>query len=80
MANARQMTIRIYDAVDEGLLTWEQVAQAALGYMSEDEVADMAHNEEFFMWEEEDEEDEDEDEEWSPYTADYCDLGSSHHW
>jgi len=58
MANARQMTNKIYDAVDEGLLTWEQVAEAALRYMSEDEVADMAHNEEFFMWEEEDEEDE----------------------
>ena len=58
MANARQMTNKIYDAVNEGLLTWEQVAEAALCYMSEDEVADMAHSNEFFMWEEEDEEDE----------------------
>ena len=59
--DTRKVTNKIYDAVDQGILTWEQVAQGALQYMSEDDVAAMAHNEEFFLYEEE-EEDEDEDE------------------
>ena len=53
--NTRKVTNKIYDAVDQGILTWEQVAQGALQYMSEDDVAAMAHNEEFFLYEEEDE-------------------------
>ena len=72
----REVTNRIYEAVDEGVLTWQQIAEAALTYMSESDVADMAHNEEFFMYEEEDEE----EEEWSPYTADFNDKGSIHHY
>jgi hypothetical protein len=47
--------------------------------MSEDDVAEMAHNEEFFLYEDEQEEEEDE-EEWSPYTADFNDPGSIHHY
>lgn len=57
----RKITNRIYDAVDEGMLSWEQVAKGALAYMSEDDIAEMAHNEEFFLYEDELEEDEDED-------------------
>ena len=72
----REVTNKIYEAVDEGVLTWQQIAEAALTYMSESDVADMAHNEEFFLYEEE----EDEDEEWSPYTADFNDKGSIHHY
>ena len=70
----REITNRIYEAVDEGVLTWQQIAEAALTYMSESDVADMAHNEEFFMYEDE------EEEEWSPYTADFNDKGSIHHY
>lgn len=73
----RKVTNKVLDAADEGVLTWEQIATAALKYMSEDEVADMAHVNEFFAYE--DEED-DEDEEWSPYTADFNDPGSIHHY
>jgi hypothetical protein len=76
MRKAREITNKIYAAIDEGILTWQQVAEGALQYMSEDDVAEMAHNEEFFYEEEEDEE----DEEWSPETADYCDVGSIHHY
>jgi len=36
----------------------------------------MAHNEEFFMYEDEEED----EEEWSPYTADFNDKGSIHHY
>ena len=72
----REVTNRIYEAVDEGVLTWQQIAEAALTYMSESDVADMAHNEEFFMYEDEEED----EEEWSPYTADFNDKGSIHHY
>ena len=58
--DTRKVTNKIYDAVDQGTLTWEQVAVGALQYMSEDDVAAMAHNEEFFLYEEEEDEDEDE--------------------
>ena len=78
MRKVREVTNRIYDAVDAGELSWEQVARGALQYMSEDDIAEMAHNEEFFLYADEDEEDE--DEEWSPYTADFNDKGSIHHY
>ena len=58
--DTRKVTNKIYDAVDQGILTWEQVAQGALSYMNEDDVAAMAHNEEFFLYEEDEDEDEDE--------------------
>jgi adenine-specific DNA methylase len=77
MRKVREITNKIYAAVDEGILTWQQVAEGALQYMSEDNVAEMAHNEEFFLYEDEQEEDE---EEWSPYTADFNDPGSIHHY
>ena len=79
MRKAREITNKIYAAIDEGILTWQQVAEGALQYMSEDDVAEMAHNEEFFLYEDEQEEEEDE-EEWSPETADFCDVGSIHHY
>ena len=69
----RKVTNQIYAALEEGALTHQQVAEAALAYMSEDEVADMAHSNEFFLNEED-------EEEWSAYTADYNDRGSHHHW
>ena len=49
MFTSRKITNKIYDAVAEGVLTWEQVAEGALRYMREDDVALMAHNEEFFV-------------------------------
>lgn len=60
MYQTRKITNKIRDAVAEGVLSYEQVAEAALKYMSEDEVADMAHVNEFFQFEDELE---DEDEE-----------------
>jgi len=53
----REATNRILELVEEGLLDRDTVIMACLKYMSEDEVADMAHANEFFL-------DEDEDEEW----------------
>ena len=51
----REATNRIYELCDMGTLSWEQVGQAALQYMSEDDVADMARSNEWFS----DDEDED---------------------
>lgn len=53
----REATNRILELVEEGLLDRDTVIMACLKYMSEDDVADMAHANEFFL-------DEDEDEEW----------------
>ena len=58
----REATNRLYEMVEEGILTWEQIAEAALCYMSEDDVADMAHANEFVLNEEDEDEDEDYDE------------------
>ena len=77
MRKVREVTNRIYDAVDAGELSWEQVAKGALQYMNEDDIAEMAWNEEFFLYADEDDEDE---EEWSPETADFNDKGSIHHY
>ena len=50
---AREATNKILEMVEEGILDAETVLTAALKYMSEAEVADMAHYNEFFMFEEE---------------------------
>lgn len=42
MSDVRVVTNRLYDLVDQGVLTWEIIGQACLSYMSEDHVADMA--------------------------------------
>jgi hypothetical protein len=42
----REYTDKLIEDVESGFLTWEQVARAALCYMSEDDVRDMAISEE----------------------------------
>ncbi len=51
----REATNRILELVEEGLLDRDTVILACLKYMSEDDVADMAHANEFFLDEDEDE-------------------------
>ena len=60
MGNVRKATNKVIEMAEEGVLSWEAIARAALDYMSEDEVADMAWYNGFI--EDEDEEDEEEDE------------------
>ena len=50
---ARQATERVLEMVEDGLL----VIMACLKYMSEDDVADMAHANEFFCDDDEDDDD-----------------------
>jgi len=48
----REATNKILEMVEEGLLDRDTVIMACLKYMSEDDVADMADLNEFFMFEE----------------------------
>jgi hypothetical protein len=58
MSNVREATDKILELVDEGILDKDMVIMACLKYMSEDDVADMAHCNEFFLNEEEEDEEE----------------------
>ncbi len=55
MYRTREATERILEMVEEGLLDKDTVIMACLKYMSEDDVADMASANEFFMYEDEEE-------------------------
>ena len=44
---ARPITSQLLEAAEDQVITWQQIAEAALGYMSEAEVADMADAEGF---------------------------------
>ena len=59
--NVRKATDQILEMVEEGILDKDIVIMACLKYMSEDDVADMAHCNEFFLNEEEESEFTDED-------------------
>ena len=59
MGNVRKATNKVIEMAEAGVISWETIARAALQYMSEDEVADMAQCNEFIDDEFEDEEEED---------------------
>ena len=71
----RKQTTRLLEMMDEGLISAEAVAEMALAYMSEDDVADMMRANDIL-----DEDEDEEDEEWTPDNADFCDPGSRHHY
>jgi hypothetical protein len=54
----REATNKILEMVEDGILDKDTVIMSCLKYMSEDDVADMAHANEFFINEEEDDEEE----------------------
>jgi hypothetical protein len=56
----RKATNKILEYVEQGLLDKDNVIMACLKYMSEDDVADMAHVNEFFPSDEEEEAEEEE--------------------
>lgn len=53
---SRKITCKLIEMMDEGIITPRAIAMAALDYMSEADVAEMAHSEGFIV------EDEDQDE------------------
>jgi hypothetical protein len=58
----REFTCKLLEMVEEGILDRDNVIMACVKYMSEDEVKDMMHHNEFIIEEdEEDEEDETEE-------------------
>jgi hypothetical protein len=67
----REMTSKLLAMMDEGLISAEAVAEMALAYMSEDDVADMMRANDILL-DEEDEDDgqPDEAQEWESFDAD----------
>ena len=61
MSDVRKATDKILEMVDEGILDKDTVIMSCLKYMSEDDVADMAHCNEFFLNDEEESEFTDDD-------------------
>jgi hypothetical protein len=51
-AMSREATNKVLELIEDGILDRDTVIMACLKYMSEDEVADMAHINEFFVDEE----------------------------
>ena len=51
---AREATNQLLEMVEEGILDKDTVIMACVKYMSEDDVADMMHHNEFIVDEEED--------------------------
>ena len=69
----RVQTTRLLEMMDEGLITAQAVAEMALAYMSEDDVADMMRSNDILDEDEEDEEwdgQPDEAQEWESFDAD----------
>jgi len=54
MSDVREITNKIVELAEEGLLSWQDIALACLSYMSEDHVADMA-SDNYFLDDEDDE-------------------------
>ncbi len=67
----REMTSKLIAMMDDGLISAEAVAEMALAYMSEDDVADMMRANDILL-DEEDEDDgqPDEMQEWADFDAD----------
>ena len=58
----REFTCKLLEMVEEGILDRDNVIMACVKYMSEDEVKDMMHHNEFIEDEEDEEETEGEEE------------------
>ena len=67
----RQVTEQILEDIENGILDKDTVIMACLKYMSEDEVADMAHINEFLPEEEEDYYEDDGQPSWEQEWADF---------
>ena len=69
-ANVRPATSRLMDMMDEGLISASAVAEMALAYMSEDDVADMMRANDILEEEDEDDGQPDEMQEWESFDPD----------
>lgn len=76
----RKITNKLMDMIDQGLVDRDTVIQACLMYMSEDEVADMCHVNEFILHQDDEDEDSEQDVDVDSYLDDYNYVGSRHHY
>ena len=58
MANTRKVTNQLLELIENGVLDPQIVLEACLSYMSEADVADMAHVNELLDYKDDDEEEE----------------------
>ena len=65
----RTQTNKLLEMMDEGLISAQAIAEMALSYMSEDDVADMMRSNDI-LDEEEDDGQPDEQQEWADFDAD----------
>lgn len=80
MRNLREYSLKLLSAIEEGLLNKDQVIQACISYMSEQDVQDMCEANCFFDEEAEDEEAEDEEEDEEDPLDNFNHVGSRHHY
>jgi len=66
----RTQTTRLLEMMDEGLISASAVAEMALAYMSEDDVADMMRSNDILEEDEDYEPDVDEAQEWHDFDPD----------
>ena len=66
----REMTSKLISMMDEGLISAEAVAEMALAWMSEDDVADMMRANDILLEEDEDDGQPTEQEEWYSFDPD----------
>lgn len=57
MKNVRETTCKLIELAEEGCLTWEAIGRAALCYLSEDDVTEMARMNELLPDDDEEETD-----------------------
>ena len=66
----RTQTNKLLEMMDEGLISAQAIAEMALSYMSEDDVADMMRSNDILDDDEEDDGQPDEQQEWADFDAD----------
>ena len=66
----RTQTTKLLEMMDEGLISAQAVAEMALAYMSEDDVADMMRSNDILDEEDEDDGQPDEAQEWADLDPD----------
>lgn len=66
----RTQTNKLLEMMDEGLISAQAIAEMALSYMSEDDVADMMRSNDILDEEDEDDGQPDEAQEWESFDAD----------
>jgi hypothetical protein len=66
----REATTKLLDMMDEGIISAQAIAEMALAYMSEDDVADMMRSNDILDEEDENDGQPDEMQEWESFDPD----------